>query len=230
MANRRERVHAFYNNPEQYRNASFEILEKAAAAADRFPFTGAKLVYAIVVRTDLNGYSAWAREREVGDRAALLDSFFSTAIPMLDQKGGVFFRDEGDCLISLFTSYFSASVTFAAAERYAMNLAGLEFGDEKLTAKSCISCGHVAIYQKAHERGSSDWSAEGEPFVRAARLEQAAESKPQVMFYADEYDSHFLSTNSSPGPSFWKVERVNLQVPGLGLAGGWTEVVRLVRS
>ncbi len=204
-----------------------QILEKAAASAE-YSFHGAELAFGIVVRTDLNGYSDWARDQDVSERAAVLDDFFSRTIPHLAKAGGVFFRDEGDCIISLFSDYFRAGATFNSAEAYCLRITSQEYGLPKLSAKSCIACGEIAIYQKAHETGSDDWSAEGDPFVRAARLEQALTSKRQVAYFADEYNAYFSATNfpmTGENPGRWLVKREKLQVPGLGAIGGWTDLV-----
>lgn len=226
MASRRSTIHDFYKRPAGQR--PFHVVEKAASSADRFAFKGAQLTYAVVVRTDLNGYSTWARDKQVADRARLLDDFFTRVVPEAETSGGVVFRDEGDCIITLFTNYFNAVASFDSAEAFAMRVTAGEYGVAKLTAKSTISCGNVAIYQKAHEQRTQDWSAEGDPFVRAARLEQAITSKRQIVTYVSDYDAHFKNTSNygqlGSKPK-WSIRRDKLQVPGLALLGGWTDVV-----
>lgn len=231
MANRRSRIHAFYSQPTNLRN--LQLIEKAAAAAaGRFAFHGAALVESVIVRTDLNGFSAWARDRQVPARAALLDEFFTRVIPALGVAGGVYFRDEGDCIVSLFSDYFGGGWSCQSAEGFCMSVASNEYGAAKLSAKSVVACGRIAIYQKSHEAGSEDWSAEGEPFVRAGRLETAVASKPKITFFADEYDAHFSTTNiAAPGrPGAWNVSRESLQIQGLGASGGWHDVVVLEKK
>ena len=222
MASRRDAIQRYY----QTKSGLTQLTEKAAAAGDSAIFHGPQLAYAVVVRSDLNGYSDWARDRDVGERAGLLDEFFTLAIPRLVAAGGVFFRDEGDCIIGLFSNYFRATASFASAEAYALVTSAGTYGTAKLSAKSTIACGSVAIYQKAHEVGTDDWSAEGEPFVRSARLEQALASKAQVAYFADDYATYFDKTNVDPSsPATWTANNEKLQVPGLGAAGGWTDVV-----
>ena len=226
MANRRATIQDYYS----YRQSGLRNLQEKAAAQSRFAFHGPAVVEAVVVRSDLNGYSAWARDKQAPERAAVLDSFFSRVIPMLNVAGGVYFRDEGDCIVALFSNYFGAAY-YASAESYAMQAASNEYGIPKLTAKSTVACGRIAVYQKAHEVGTEDWSAEGDPFVRAGRLETAITSKQQVAFFADDYNAHFASTNlqTGGGQPAWTPKPDKLQVPGLGAAGGWTDVVLLER-
>jgi hypothetical protein len=66
-----------------------------------------------------------------------------------------------------------------------MVAAAREYGSARLSVKSVVACGHIAIYQKAHEAGSEDWSVERNPFVRAG-LETAVPSKQQITYFADE--------------------------------------------
>ena len=225
MASRRSRIQEFYSAPREQRGL---YLEKAAAAHDQFSFAGAMVVDAAVVRTDLNGYSDWSRDKRIDQRVALLDEFFSFLVPKLRFYSGVFFRDEGDCLVSLFTRYFGESPTLDGIEAFCMEATRQRYGCE-LSAKTTVARGKVAIFQKAHEVGTEDWSAEGDAFVRAARLEQAVQSKQEITFFADEYDWDFSATNiAKPGaPSRWTPCRESIQVPGLALSGGWSEVVIL---
>lgn len=210
-------------------------MEKAAASsAGRFAFHGPALAEAVIVRTDLNGFSAWARDKQAPARAALLDDFFSRVIPALGVAGGVYFRDEGDCIVSLFSNYFGGGWTYGTAEAFCMSAAAGEYGIAKLSVKSVVACGQIAIYQKSHEIGSEDWSAEGDPFVRAGRLETAVPSKRQITYFADEYRAHFSTTNISaagqPAARLWNVSSESMQIQGLGAAGGWHDVVVLERK
>src|SRR5262249_5581211 len=117
MANRRSRIHEFYSQPINLRTA--QLFEKAAAAAaGRFAFHGPALVNAVIVRTDLNGFSDWARDKQVVQRAAMLDDFFTKVIPSLGAAGGVYFRDEGDCIVSLFSDYFGGGWSYQSAESF----------------------------------------------------------------------------------------------------------------
>src|SRR5260221_4634083 len=181
MPNRRENIHDYYR-----KLGKAMLLEKAAASAITFPFKGDEIAYAAVTRTDLNGYSTWARDKTAGQRAAQLDAFFSSVVPAIETAGGVFFRDEGDCIVALFSGYFDRAATFASIEKYCMTASQREYGSANLTAKTCVCCGDVAIFQKQHEKTTGDWSAEGEPFVRAARLEQAVQSGKQITFFEDD--------------------------------------------
>jgi hypothetical protein len=225
MPNRRQSIHDFYRSVP----GGGLLLEKAAASGSDYDFRGNAIVDAIVTRTDLNGYSAWARDRTASQRAAQLDTFFSSVVPEIERAGGVFFRDEGDCIVALFSDYFQRGSSHEKAERYCLTASSRTYGLAQLTAKSVIACGSVAIFQKKHEVLSGDWSAEGEPFVRAARLEAAIASTKQVAFYKDDYDRHFLATNvGGPGSIVaWNIERESCQVAGLGAAGGWSDIVRL---
>ena len=228
MANRRARIQDFYSRS----SMDLRSLVEKAAAQGRFAFRGPAVVDGVVVRTDLNGYSAWARDKQAAERAAVLDDFFSRVIPLLNSAGGVYFRDEGDCLVALFSNYFGAGWSHASAEAFSMHAGVNEYGKPKLTAKSSIACGRIAVYQKAHEVGTEDWSAEGDPFIRAGRLETAIASKQQIAFFAEDYDAHFSTTNvatSTATPAAWNMKREKLQVQGLGAVGGWTDVVLLER-
>lgn len=226
MANRRESVHEYYRRLP----GGQVLLEKSAAAAPQFPFKGASIEHAVIVRTDLNGYSAWARDRSAADRAAQLDAFFSRVVPQIELAGGVFFRDEGDCILSLFSAYFDRNASYKSIRSFCKSVTNSTYGKAQLSAKSCVSAGDVAFFQKQHEIASGDWSAEGEPFVRAARLEAAVSSIKHVCFLEEEYDRHFAETEvrGAPGKAApWTIVREALQVPGLGAAGGWVRVVRL---
>ena len=78
------------------------------------------------------------------------------------------------------------------------------------------------IYQKSNEVCTKDWSAEGEPFVRAVRIEQAVESKQQIYYFADEYDELFIQyTQYTEEPVvgkkyYWQLDRKDEEIQGLG--------------
>lgn len=142
----------------------------------------------------------------------------------------MFYRDEGDCIVAVFSDYFSNGATYDSVESYCLKVSSRKFGTPQLTAKTSVACGSVLYFQKAHEEGTQDWSAEGDAFVRAARLEHAIESKRQVVFFANEYTAHFANTSNvaKPGTSAaWSVNRKKRQVPGIGEPGGWSELVAL---
>lgn len=228
MPNRREAVHEFYRSVP----GGGLLLEKAAASA-LFPFRGPAISHAVIARSDLNGYSAWARDRNAAERALVLDSFFSTVVPAIERAGGVFFRDEGDCIVALFSDYFERGATWKKIRSYCMEVTRQTYGVPQLTAKTCVATGDVAIFQKRHEVQSGDWSAEGEPFVRAARLEQAVSSARHVAMYEDEYDAYWepVAEYAPAGsPALWTLSRESLQVAGLGAVGGWTRIARIEYS
>jgi class 3 adenylate cyclase len=225
MPNRRESIHEFYRPL----TLGETLLTKSAAAANTIPFRGNSIAFAAVVRTDLNGYSKWAREKTAAERAAQLDAFFSVVVPQIDRHGGVFFRDEGDCIVALFSDYFQRGASNDSVERYCMNVTALSFGPQQLTAKTTVACGDVAIFQKRHEIASGDWSAEGEAFVTSARLEAALSSTRQIVMRADEYDRNFANTRNKAAPgarAVWQIVRESVQVQGLGAPGGWIEIVK----
>lgn len=150
---------------------------------------------------------------------------------MLDASGGIYFRDEGDCIVALFSDYFQAGATHDSVEKFCMRACANLYGDAQLSAKAVVATGDVAYFQKAHEVGSEDWSAEGGAFVKAVRLEAAADSKRQINFFRDDYDKYFSKTNiidaSSGGIAKWYPEHEKRQVPGLGFDGGWTDITVL---
>jgi hypothetical protein len=226
MANRREELHDYYRRLA----AGGTLLEKAASAGPSYQFHGSEIVHAVVTRTDLNGYSSWARGRPAAERAAQLDTFFSLVVPQIEHAGGVFFRDEGDCIVALYSDYFGRGATYDSVERYCMNVSRPEYGRGQLSAKTCVGCGDVAVFQKQHEVANGDWSAEGEPFVRAARLEQSVASIKHIVFLKEDYDQYFAKTTNVGTPDqrpAWLVENESSQVAGLGATGGWVDIVRL---
>src|SRR5690606_37347495 len=101
------------------------------------------------------------------------------------------------------------------------------YGEAGLTAKVTVSFGSVAYFQKAHEQGTEDWSAEGDPFVQCARLEQAVESKQRVYLLDPLYKALFQPSENYAAAGeryYWTTTTVNVQVEGLGLSGGWAQV------
>ena len=224
MASRRQKIHDHYA-AKAYHGLSGQAISKAAAT--RYVFRGDQLAGAVIVRCDINKYSDWARERTITDRVGLLNELFSATIPQIDCAGGVYFRDEGDCIVVIFSDYFAPNVTFANVIGFCQAVVRLTYGPSELGVKCTVASGQIAIFQKDHERGTEDWSAEGEPFVRAARLEQAVVSKRAIAFYTDQFNSYFdrSVTYADPGKPFsWIISHEKLQVAGLGLAGGWEEV------
>ena len=192
MANRRARTHAFYSDPGWPRG---ERLERSAAAVagQQYGFRGEAVSSSVVVRVDINDYSSWVRDRPLADRVRLLDDLFSKVVPELGSAGGVYFRDEGDCIVCLFSDYFQSGATFMSAMNFCRAVVACRYGwqGSEVTVKASVALGELAFFQKAHEQGTDDWSAEGHAFVRAARLEQAIESKQQIVAFADDYDAGF---------------------------------------
>lgn len=172
------------------------LLKEAAAAAateKRYQFRGPDLSDGVVVRVDLNGYSDRTQGRSIGYRVKLLNNFFTKVLEYLDECKGIYFRDEGDCVVSIFSTYFGLADPYASVEDFCKKVVSGYYGIDGLTAKAIVATGKIAIYQKSHEVGTGDWSAEGDPFVRAVRLEQAVESKQQIYFFVDEYNELFSS-------------------------------------
>lgn len=211
-----ELLKAFYNN----RSSA------STNQQDRYSFKGEGIKFGVVVRCDLNGYSTWARDKSLNQRAQLLDEFFSWVFQRLEVCKGVYFRDEGDCLVAIFSDYFDSTVLFDDVRNFCTSIIGRTYGADDLTAKAIISCGSLAFYQKNHELGTDDWSAEGEPFVLAARVEQAIESDQRIYFFKKDYDTHFKSVavNAQPGERYyWNVKTESHQIKGIGKIAGWEE-------
>ncbi|HKO53564.1 MAG TPA: hypothetical protein VJV79_37905 [Polyangiaceae bacterium] len=222
---RRERVASFYRGP------TF-LTEKTASSASQYAFHGPDVVAACVVRVDLNGYSKWALERPIAARVALLNEYFTRVVPLVEQNRGIFFRDEGDCVVALFSQYFTPGLTYEEVLRFARTAVANRYGADAFSAKAVIAKGDdVAIFQKFHEQNTPDWSAEGQPFVTAARIEAAIDSGPRVCIPEAEYDQHFASSTPSPASGeryFWRLKRESLQIAGLGAKpNGWVPVVYL---
>lgn len=200
---------------------------RSSAASQKYKYRGDRIADAIVVRADLNGYSKWAADKPIASRVALLSEFFTEVVRDLDLCDGIYFRDEGDCVVGIFSNYFSLGFSNTQAEPFCKMVVGKAYGAAKLTAKCCVALGKIAIYQKAHEVGSDDWSAEGQPFVNAARLEHSVPSKAAIFYFEDEFKSTILPTINfvgSGGRYHWLHETENMRVAGLGLDGGWAKI------
>lgn len=223
--NRRARLSAFYGGNADSRALPYVI----ASSADRYAYRGEWTGFGVVIRADLNGYSAWAREQAVAKRASLLNAFFSTVVPVLESSGGVYYRDEGDCIVGIFSEYFGV-FDVAKLLNYCKFVAGNKYGEPDLSAKLTVVLDTtIAFFQKTHEVPEGDWSSEGEAFVRASRLEQAAQSRQRVYFFTPQYSilDPFVQ-KAAPGETYhWTVHTENVQVPGLALSGGWAEVTYL---
>lgn len=226
MTSRRQQIGNYYGHRG---TLASRALASVLAPTSDYSFRGDRVEVAIVVRVDINGYSSWARERPIPQRAVLLDDFFTQLVPMAESLGGVYFRDEGDCLICLFSPYFGLYDSQRALQ-FCKGAAVGRFGPDRLTAKVSVAASDAVFFQKAHEVGTDDWSVEGDAFVRASRLEQAIPSKPRVYIFATEYERLFAPrapTVPLGQKYYWSVEYENLQVPGLSLPGAWTQVVCL---
>ncbi len=206
------------------------LLKEAAAAAateKRYQFRGSDLSDGVVVRVDLNGYSDRTQDRPIGYRVSLLNNFFTKVLEYLDEYNGIYLRDEGDCIVSLFSSYFGVMDPYSQVENFCKKVVSKYYGVDQLTAKAIVAAGEIAIYQKSHEVRTGDWSAEGEPFVRAVRLEQAVESNQHIYYFADEYRELFsrYTVSANMGEKYyWILGYRNEQVQGLRLSGGWVKL------
>lgn len=220
---KRSQFYNYYSQPKA--NRSIQLFEKASATASSSLFKGTSTKYTIVVRADLNGYSKWIREKgtDIKDRVELLDDYFSHVVSLLPSHNGIYFRDEGDCLVILFSPYFHPNLLFTNIMNFCEQVVQKTYGTDKLTAKCCVAAGEVTYYQKGHEEVSGDWSAEGDPFVHAARLEAAVDSKPRVYYFEDFFKAFIHSETKwvQPGEkASWKYDNKSYTVPGLGLQGG----------
>jgi len=225
MANRRAGVQQFYDA----RQGPLTFINDAAAG--RYDFRGPAFAGTFVVRCDLNGYSAWAKDKVITERVSLLDTFFSTVVPQLGTFGGIYFRDEGDCIVSLFSDYFQTGSTPQSVRAFCQSVVSKTYGTDGLSAKAVVAHGPVAFFQKSHEVSSGEWSAEGHPFVAAARLEQAIDSKPQIVFFLETFQQLIWAHHPIAGTGevyYWDVNTENRRVEGLNLPGGWAELVTMV--
>jgi hypothetical protein len=209
---RRERIANYYRGPVQ-------LTEKLASSASQYGFRQNAVVPAAVVRVDLNGYSKWALEKGIDARVALLNDYFSKVVPMLHAHGGIYYRDEGDCIVGLFSNYFVPGLLAQSVLAFAKVAVGARYGVDQLAVKAVIAVDDVAIYQKSHEVNSSDWSAEGQLFVTAARIESAVDSKPRIYMRKEDYETNFDS--GAPKARFgdvywWTMHEETLPISGLG--------------
>jgi hypothetical protein len=154
----------------------------------------------------------------------LLDSFFSQTVVQVVAHGGVYFRDEGDCIVVLFSDYFNAG-SLRQVKPFCRRVCEPAYGVDHLTAKATVSVGDVVYYQKAYERDTLEWSADGDPFIFAARMEVEAESKQVVHYSKEDFDRHFRSTPGGNEDN-WKLEEEALRIPGLWTTNGWKEMVK----
>ncbi len=201
---------------------------KASAAERRYKFQKPGVCDGAVVRIDLNGYSDWTQSRTIVERANLLNAFFTKVVDCLDKYGGIYFRDEGDCIVAIFSSYFETASPYVSADAFCKEVIGSSVdNNDPLKAKAIVAVGEMAFYQKLHEVATGDWSAEGEPFVRAVRMEQAVESKPQIYYFANEYDALIRPKTSSSGfvkKYYWTYRYEKKQIQGLKKSGGWEKL------
>lgn len=223
MTSRLQQVQDFYRPKPQ----GILGLLSSTTESDRNKFRGTAVSHACVVRVDLNGYSKWARDKDIVARAALLNDFFSHCVPLIENRGGVYFRDEGDCIVALFSEYFGLTNAHFDALEFSKDAVRQTYGADAHTAKASIACGDVAFFQKQHEVSTDDWSAEGEPFVAAGRLEQAADSGQVVHLFAKQYSAHFAASApmAPPGATYyWWLKAEARRVPGLQLDGRWADL------
>ena len=195
------------------------LKEAAAATAERYLFRGTRISAGVVVRVDLNDYSNWTQGRSIIERVDLLNDFFTKVIEYLNKYGGIYFRDEGDCIVAIFSPYFELQVPYAPVKAFCEEVIRERYGPDGLTAKASVAAGKIMIYQKSHEWDIDDWSAEGDPFVRAIRLEQAVESKQAIYYFAAEYDGLFKKYTgwATRGERYyWQCADICKQVQGLG--------------
>lgn len=236
---KRSNFYKFYKN-KQLRSGLFASLGVAGLTPptlldlqtpEQYKFKGEQTVASAVVRVDLNGYSQWAKDKTLAHRRDLLSHFFSDTVVALDNCGGVYLRDEGDCLVALFSSYFTGTFDPQSIKSFCSRAVSNTYGRDNLSAKATVAIGSIAIYQKAHESTDDEWSAEGEPFVRVSRLENSIiSSKACVYYFEEDYDNHFraLETYVAPGQIYhWEMNSENLQIPGLNLPSGWAKIVTL---
>lgn len=220
---------------ENYYNQGNQKLIKLSVADRTRRFPGAGIYDGVVVRIDLNGYSDWAQGQAIANRARLLNAFFTKVITSLNMYDGLYFRDEGDCVVALFSENLGSADPYRSAYYFCMQvIEDSVTNNDPLKAKAIVSTGEMAFYQKLHEIEVSDWSAEGEPFVKAVRMEQAVDSKPQIYFFQDEFNRHFnqyvqRSFFPQPNQSYWKIchgEKERIQ--GLRKAGGWATLTTMI--
>lgn len=211
-----------------YRKKNLSILEQALYKSEslkdsRYTFKGEINKFTVVVRCDLNGYSTWSHDKKMPQKIHMLDSFFSTIVPLIDDHNGIYYREEGDCIIALFSPYFTSSVSWANVISFCRKATSRRYGTgaNTLTIKTIVNCGDVTYFQKTHEQGSNEWSAEGYAFIQSARFEHAVESEPRIYLFEDECDNFFIKNLPELKD---KANRKSIQIPGLKLPSGWQKI------
>lgn len=198
-----------------------------------YAFKGEAFSPSVLVRIDLNGYTAWGKTKNISEKISMLDGFFTYVLTRLDTFGGVFYRDEGDCILALFSDYFQTGATDKSVVDFCMAVTQGKFGLQgELSVKTIVTVGEVLYFQKSHEVGTHDWSAEGQLFIDSARFEAAVESKKRIYFFKEFYDRFFDSQiskvpDNSPINPAWIINAESIQIPGLNLTGGWKDIVSL---
>lgn len=174
----------------------------------KYKFKGEKVVLGGIVRIDLNNYSKWTQNKSLQDRTALLDDFFTHILQELDKHKGVYLRDEGDCLVAIFSSYFTGTFDPKKIESFCKKVVSQKYGNEKLSAKAAVAVGDLIIYRKSQQLEDYEWSVEGGPLLRARKLEYNIKTKkPCIYFFEDEYKGYFSTPNhnSSTTSPDWKI-------------------------
>ena len=195
-----------------------------SAASERYKFRKEGKFITAVVRCDLNNFSGWCDEKTTSQRVELLDDFFSKTVGMLERMGGVYFRDEGDCILALFSDYFNLPEPILAARNFCRTVSAQKYGNDSLTSKSIVSIGPVVYYQKSFEKISGDWSADGDPFIFASRLEAEAQSSQVVHFFKEDFDQHYKGDLFDS--KHWNTVEEKIRVAGIKAEGGWTRIVK----
>jgi hypothetical protein len=201
------------------------VQEAVKWAEEYYQYRGISRALSAVVRCDLNKYSEWCREREPEDRVPLLNEFFTHTLITAQRYGGVYYRDEGDCVVLLFSDYFGTQGSLSNVRAFTRAVSRESYGEDGLTAKSIVSAGDLVYYQKHHEQGTDEWSADGDPFIFAARVEAEAESKRIVHYRKEEYDEHFAKSRSDDDVD-WETKEESVRIPGLWQPGGHQKIVK----
>lgn len=202
-----------------------DLQEAIELADDIYRFRGTEKALSAVVRCDLNKYSEWCREKQPEERIPLLDDFFTRTLLTAQRFGGAYFRDEGDCVVLLFSDYFGTSDSLSRVRAFSRAVSREKYGTDLLTAKSTVSAGELVYYQKSHEVVNGEWSADGDPFIVAARVESEADSKQIVHFTKEDFDEYF-STSTSEDSADWVTEEQSARIPGLWKQGGHQKLVK----
>jgi hypothetical protein len=130
----------------------------------------------------------------------------------------------------LFSPYFYERVTFDAALNFSKAVTAQKYGSGALTCKTCIVLGDVTYYQKGPEALENDWSAEGDAFVIAARIEASVPSAQVIYIPQEQYVAGFSEaanrfTAGRGEKYYWETELHSFQIEGLHLPGGWGDLV-----